>query len=46
MLRDELFPVKVNNVKRTAVLDKKDEIRAGAAEAFSRENRTTVAKIA
>lgn len=46
VLRDELFPVKVDNVKRTAVLDEKDEIRAGAAEAFGRENGTMVAKIA
>ena len=46
VLRDELFPVKVDNVKRTAVLDEKDEIRAGAAEAFGEENGTTVAKIA
>lgn len=34
-MRDKLFLVKVNKVKRTAVLDKKDKIRAGAAEAFS-----------
>jgi regulator of replication initiation timing len=46
VLRDELYPVKIDNVKRTAVLDEKDEIRAGAAEAFGGENGTTVAKIA
>ena len=46
VLRDELYPVKIDNVKRTAVLDEKDEIRAGAAEAFGEENGTTVAKIA
>jgi hypothetical protein len=46
ILRDKLFPVKINNVKRTAILDKKDKIRAGAAEAFSKENSATVAKIA
>ena len=46
VLRDELFPVKVDNVKRTAVLDEKDEIRTGAAEAFGEENGTIVAKIA
>lgn len=45
MLRDELYPIKVDNVKRTAVLDENDEIRAGAAEAFSEENETTVTKI-
>jgi hypothetical protein len=26
VLRDELYLVKINNVKRTAVLDKKDKI--------------------
>jgi uncharacterized protein YoxC len=46
VLRDELFPVKIDNVRRTAVLDEKDEIRVGAAEAFGEENGTTVAKIA
>ncbi|KAK7177902.1 KR domain-containing protein [Paraphaeosphaeria sporulosa] len=46
VLRDELFPVKIDNVKRTAVLDERDEIKAGAAEAFGEENGTTVAKIA
>jgi hypothetical protein len=46
VLRDKLFLVKIDNVKRTAVLDKKDKVRAGAAEAFSEENRATVAKIA
>jgi FtsZ-binding cell division protein ZapB len=46
VLRDELFPIKVDHVKRTAVLDENDAIREGAAEAFSEENETTVAKIA
>jgi hypothetical protein len=46
VLRDELFPVKVDNVQRTALLDETDGIGAGAAEAFGEENGTTVAKIA
>jgi hypothetical protein len=46
VLRDELYPIKVDSVKKTAVLDDKGEIRAGAAAAFSEENETTVAKIA
>ncbi|KAG9185064.1 hypothetical protein G6011_03011 [Alternaria panax] len=46
VLRDELYPVKIDNIKRTAVLDEKDEIRVGAAEALGEENGTTVAKIA
>ncbi|KAF1922248.1 uncharacterized protein M421DRAFT_413468, partial [Didymella exigua CBS 183.55] len=45
VLRNKLFLVKVNNIKRTAVLNKKDKSRAGAIEAFSRENRIIVAKI-
>lgn len=46
VLRDELYPIKVDSVNKTAVLDEKDEIRAGAAAAFSEENEATVAKIA
>jgi hypothetical protein len=46
VLRDELYPIKVDSVNRTAVLDENDEIRAGAAAAFSEENEATVAKIA
>jgi regulator of replication initiation timing len=45
VLRDELYPVKVDNVNRLAVLDADGEIKTGAAEAFSRENETTVSKI-
>ena len=46
VLRDELYPIKVDNVRKGAVLDENNEIRAGAAVAFSEENETTVAKIA
>jgi hypothetical protein len=46
VLRDELYPIKVDNVNRLAVLDDEGNIRTGAAEAFSQENETTVAKIA
>jgi hypothetical protein len=46
VLRDELHPIKIDNVKRTAVLDEFDNVRTGAAEAFGGENGTTVAKIA
>jgi hypothetical protein len=34
VLRDDLYPIKVENVRRTAVLDENDEIRIGAAEGF------------
>ena len=46
VLRDELYPIKVDSVRRTAVLDENDQLRDGAAEAFGQENETTVAKIA
>ena len=46
VLRDELYPINVDNVNRSVVLDNEGNIRAGAAEAFSQENETTVAKIA
>lgn len=45
VLRDELYPIKVDSVKRTAVLDENDQLRDGAAEAFGQENETSVAKI-
>lgn len=46
VLRDELYPIKVDSFNKAAVLDEKDEIRAEAAAAFSEENEATVAKIA
>jgi hypothetical protein len=46
VLRDDLYPIKVDSVKKAAVLDKQGKIRAGAAAAFSKENETTIAKIA
>ena len=45
VLRDDLYPIKVDSVRRTAVLDESDQIRVGAAEGFGQENETTVAKI-
>ncbi|KAH8193570.1 hypothetical protein TruAng_012264 [Truncatella angustata] len=45
VLRDELYPIKVDSVNRTAALDENGNIRQGAAEAFGQENETTVAKI-
>jgi hypothetical protein len=46
VLRDELYPIKVDSVKKAAVLDDEGEIRAEATAALSEENDTTVAKIA
>jgi hypothetical protein len=45
ILCDKLYLIKVDNIKQIVVLDKNDKIRAGVAEAFSKENKTTVAKI-
>jgi hypothetical protein len=45
VLRDGLYPIKVNGVNRLAVLDNTGEIQPGVAEAFSHENETTVEKI-
>lgn len=46
MLRDKLYLVKIDNIKRIVVLDEKNKVRAGVIEAYSEKNRTTVAKIA
>ena len=46
ILRDDIFPIRVDSVNRTAVLDKEGKVRAGAAEAFSKENNTEITKIA
>ena len=46
MLCDDLYLIKVDNIKQTVVLDENDEIRVGAAAAFSEENETIVTKIA
>lgn len=44
--RVELYPIKVNSVKKAAVLDEKGKVRAEATAIFSEENDTTVTKIA
>ncbi|OQE09715.1 hypothetical protein PENFLA_c100G06225 [Penicillium flavigenum] len=46
VLRDEIYPIKVDSVKKAAVLDEKYNILSGAAAALGEENETTVAKIA
>ncbi|KAI3277363.1 transcriptional regulator family: Zinc finger, CCHC-type [Penicillium roqueforti] len=45
VLQDELYPIKVDSVKRAAVLDENHDILAGAAAALGEENETTVAKM-
>jgi hypothetical protein len=46
VLRDDLYPIRVDGVNRTAVLDETGNVRTGAAEACGIENETQVAKIA
>jgi hypothetical protein len=36
--RDDLYPVRVDSVKRTAVLDDTDNIHMGTVEALAQEN--------
>ena len=46
VLRDDLYPIRVDSVKRTAVLDEMGNIQTGAIETLGQENDTRVAKIA
>ena len=46
VLRDQLYPVKVDNVNRTAVIDHEGKILPGAAEALGQENDVQIAKMA
>jgi len=45
VLRDQLYPVKVDNANRTAVLDERGDILPGAEEALGKENSVKIAKI-
>ncbi|KAJ6436838.1 reverse transcriptase [Purpureocillium lavendulum] len=45
VLRDQLYPVKVDSVNRSAVLDSDGNVLTGAAEALGKENNVTIAKI-
>jgi hypothetical protein len=46
VLRDQLYPVKVDNANRTAILDQEGKILPRAAEALGNENDVHIAKIA
>jgi hypothetical protein len=46
VLRDQLYPVKVDNANRTTVLDKDGNILLGVVEALGKENEVDIAKIA
>ncbi|QGA18689.1 hypothetical protein EYB26_006374 [Talaromyces marneffei] len=45
VLRDQLYPVKIDNANRTAVLDADRNILPGAAEVLGKENKVSIAKI-
>lgn len=45
VMRDQLYPVKVDNANRTAVLDAEGNVLPGAAEALGAENNVNIAKI-
>ncbi|EED14511.1 conserved hypothetical protein [Talaromyces stipitatus ATCC 10500] len=45
VLRDQLYPVKIDNTNRTAVIDADGNILSGAAEALGKENNVSIAKI-
>src|SRR6478735_7506770 len=45
ILRERLYPVKVNGANRSAVLDSNNNLLPGASEALSQENEVTIAKI-
>ena len=46
VLRDQLYPVKVDNANRLAVLDAQGKVLPGAAEVLGKENEVNIAKIA
>ena len=45
VLRDQLFPVKVDGANRTAVLDSNGDMLSGVRDALGKENDVTIAKI-
>jgi hypothetical protein len=45
VLRDQLYPVKVDGANRNVVLDSSGKVLPGAAEALGKENEVTIAKM-
>jgi hypothetical protein len=46
IMRDDFYPIRVDSVNRTAVLDEAGNVRPEAVEALSKENDTQVTKVA
>ncbi|OAQ58776.1 reverse transcriptase [Purpureocillium lilacinum] len=45
VMRDQLYPVKVDNANRTMVVDAEGNVLPGAAEALGAENNVNIAKV-
>ncbi|GIZ43086.1 hypothetical protein CKM354_000632700 [Cercospora kikuchii] len=45
VLRDQLYPIKVDNANRTAVITETGDLRPGVIEMLEKENETKIAKI-
>jgi hypothetical protein len=45
ILRERLYPVKINGANRSAVLDSNGNLLAGVTEALGQENEVTITKI-
>jgi hypothetical protein len=46
VLRDQLYPIKVDNANRTAILDNEGSLISGAVEMLGKENDVKIAKVA
>lgn len=46
VLRDQLYPIKVNSINRTAVFNQEFNVLPGAMESLSQENEVQIAKVA
>lgn len=46
MLRDQLYPVRVDNANRTTIIDQDGKVLPGAAEVLGKENEVSIAKVA
>lgn len=45
VMRDQLYPVKVDNANRTAILDASGDLQPGVVEMLEKENEVKIAKI-
>lgn len=46
VMKDQLYPIKIDNVNRVAILNQDGSVREGAAETFGKENKVHIAKMA